>query len=149
MRRRRNAKILATLGPATSTLEQIHALFEAGADVFRLNFSHGSHEDQARRYQAVRTVEAQTQRPVAVVIDLQGPKLRVGPFRERPDPARARRRTSGSTSTPSPATRSGSRCRIPRSSQAIAAGTELLLDDGKIRLRVEQVRPRLRRTRWS
>ena len=80
MRRRRNAKILATLGPATSSQAQIRALFEAGADAFRLNFSHGSHADQKARYQAVRAVEAETQRPVAVVIDLQGPKLRVGSF---------------------------------------------------------------------
>ncbi len=98
MRRSRYAKILATLGPATSTLEQIRALFEAGADAFRLNFSHGSHEEQARRYQAVRAVEGQTKRPIAVVIDLQGPKLRVGPVPRRPGRAGARRRASGSIS---------------------------------------------------
>ena len=138
MRRRRNAKILATLGPATSSLEQIRGLFEAGADAFRLNFSHGSHEDQARRYQAVRAVEAQTQRPIAVVIDLQGPKLRVGSFRDGPiqlaPGARFRLDLTGEP---------GDLERVslphPEIFQAIAAGTELLLDDGKIRLRVEQV----------
>ncbi len=140
MRRRRNAKILATLGPATSSLEQIHALFEAGADAFRLNFSHGSHDDQARRYQAVRAVEAQTQRPIAVVIDLQGPKLRVGTFRDGPiELERGAPFRLDLTAEP------GDQQRVslphPEIFQAIAAGTELLLDDGKIRLRVEQVGP--------
>ncbi|MEO1689459.1 MAG: pyruvate kinase, partial [Pseudomonadota bacterium] len=80
MRRRRNVKIVATLGPASTDREMILALFEAGADVFRLNMSHGTHEEIALRYRAIREIEHQTERPIAVLADLQGPKLRVGAF---------------------------------------------------------------------
>src|SRR5262245_64022622 len=80
MRRQRKAKILATLGPASSTREQIAALFKAGADVFRLNFSHGSHEDHQARYDIIRELEEEFERPIGILMDLQGPKLRVGAF---------------------------------------------------------------------
>src|SRR5438445_6977427 len=82
MRRQRNAKIIATLGPASSDRETILALFEAGADVFRFNFSHGSHEDHRLRYETVRAVEHTVGRPIAILADLQGPKLRIGQFAE-------------------------------------------------------------------
>ena len=82
MRRQRNAKIIATLGPASSSAETIQALFEAGADVFRFNFSHGSHADHQARYEIVREVERKMGRPIAILADLQGPKLRIGPFAE-------------------------------------------------------------------
>ena len=82
MRRRRNAKVVATLGPASSSPEMIRALFEAGADVFRLNFSHGTHEDHRRRHDAIRAIEQEVGRPIGVLADLQGPKLRVGSFAE-------------------------------------------------------------------
>ena len=80
MRRQRKAKILATLGPASSDIAVIRQLFDAGADVFRLNFSHGTHDDHRARYDAVRQVEAETGRPIAILADLQGPKLRIGTF---------------------------------------------------------------------
>ena len=80
MRRFRNTKILATLGPASSDKDTIRALFDAGADVFRLNFSHGSHEDHRKRYDTVRAVEAETGRPIGILADMQGPKLRIGTF---------------------------------------------------------------------
>src|SRR6516225_10811163 len=82
MRRHRNAKIVATLGPASSTQEIIRNLFEAGADVFRLNFSHGTHEDHRKRYDIIRAVEKEVGRPIGVLADLQGPKLRLGNFAE-------------------------------------------------------------------
>src|SRR6516162_5886624 len=82
MRRHRLAKIVATLGPASSDESTIRALFEAGADVFRFNFSHGSHEDHQRRYDIVREIEKEVGHPIAVLADLQGPKLRVGKFAE-------------------------------------------------------------------
>src|SRR3954468_14691177 len=72
------------LGPASSSPELIRALFEAGADVFRFNFSHGSHEDHQKRYDIVRSIEQETGRPIAVLADLQGPKLRVGRLAEGP-----------------------------------------------------------------
>ena len=80
MRRFRNAKIVATLGPSSSTKETISALFYAGVDVFRLNFSHGTHADHQELYNIIRELEKNVQRPIAILMDLQGPKLRVGTF---------------------------------------------------------------------
>jgi pyruvate kinase len=80
MRRLRNVKIVATLGPASNDYATIRALFEAGADVFRLNMSHGTHDDIRARHVIIRQVEADTGRPIAILADLQGPKLRVGTF---------------------------------------------------------------------
>src|SRR5690606_37728230 len=80
LRRQRNVKIVATLGPASDTYEMIRSLFLAGADVFRLNMSHGTHEDIARRHALVRQVEAEVGRPIGILADLQGPKLRCGTF---------------------------------------------------------------------
>ncbi|HVL21353.1 MAG TPA: pyruvate kinase, partial [Amaricoccus sp.] len=72
------AKIVATIGPASSDAATIAALFEAGADVFRLNFSHGTHAEHRARYDIIRELEKSTGRPIGVLADLQGPKLRVG-----------------------------------------------------------------------
>src|SRR6185437_1482922 len=82
MRRLRNAKIVATLGPASSTLEAIGALFEAGVDVFRLNFSHGLQEHHRERVAHIRAIEKRAGRPIGIMADLQGPKLRLGTFAE-------------------------------------------------------------------
>ena len=73
LRRRRHTKIIATLGPSSSTLEVMARLFQAGADVFRLNFSHGSHEDHAARFAAIRELEDRFARPIGVLADVQGP----------------------------------------------------------------------------
>jgi pyruvate kinase len=70
MRRYRNAKIVATLGPASSSPELIRDLFEAGADVFRLNFSHGTHDDHRKRYESIRKIEKEVGRPIGVLADL-------------------------------------------------------------------------------
>ncbi|MEE4188940.1 MAG: pyruvate kinase, partial [Roseobacter sp.] len=78
MRRHRNVKIVATLGPASSDYEMIRALFEAGADVFRLNMSHGTHEELRERHAIIRQVEADVGASICILADLQGPKLRVG-----------------------------------------------------------------------
>ena len=102
-RRQRNVKIVATLGPASDTLEMIRALFVAGADVFRLNMSHGTHDDIARRHELIRQVEAEMGRPIGILADLQGPKLRCGIFAGGRSCWR-RARASGSTSTPPRAT---------------------------------------------
>ena len=75
--RERKAKILATLGPATDSRDMIAALYKAGANAFRLNFSHGDHAAMEQTYQASREVEKDALHPIAVVGDLQGPKLRV------------------------------------------------------------------------
>jgi pyruvate kinase len=81
MRRQRNTKILATLGPASATPEMIERLFTAGVDIFRLNFSHGTHEDHLKSYNIIRALEKKTGHPIAILMDLQGPKLRVGKFK--------------------------------------------------------------------
>ena len=78
MRRNRNAKIVATLGPVSSSPELIRALFNAGADVFRLNFSHGNHDDHKRRFDTIRAIERDVGRPIGILQDLQGPKIRIG-----------------------------------------------------------------------
>ncbi len=137
MRRQRHAKIVATLGPASSSLEMIRALFEAGADVFRFNFSHGSHEDHQGRYEIVRAIERETNRRIAVLADLQGPKLRIGRLASGPIPLAAGERIRFDLdSTP------GTRARVPLPHpevlQSLAPGVHLLIDDGKMRLEVEE-----------
>ncbi|HFB2048298.1 MAG TPA: Pyruvate kinase [Hyphomicrobiaceae bacterium MAG_BT-2024] len=78
MKRDRKAKIVATLGPASSTAEKIEELFRAGVDVFRLNFSHGNMDDHIKRYKIIREIESKVNHPVSVLQDLQGPKIRIG-----------------------------------------------------------------------
>jgi len=80
----RQTKIVATLGPATSEPDQIKALIEAGVNVFRLNFSHGSHEDHARSVKIIRGLEKETGRLIGIMADMQGPKLRIGTFKDGP-----------------------------------------------------------------
>jgi len=80
MRRKRNVKIVATVGPASSSREMLRKLFAAGVDVFRLNMSHGSHPEIAERHAVIREIERETGRPIGILADLQGPKLRVGRF---------------------------------------------------------------------
>ena len=136
MRRTRNAKIVATLGPSSSTEARIAELFAAGTDVFRLNFSHGTHEDHKHRVDVVRKLEGQCERPIGVMLDLQGPKLRVGGFlggHVRLEEARPFRLDLADELGD---TRRAS-LPHPEVFAALAPGTDLLLDDGKIRLRVE------------
>ncbi|MEL6961574.1 MAG: pyruvate kinase [Pseudomonadota bacterium] len=138
MRHRRSAKILATLGPSSSSAQQIKALYDAGADAFRFNFSHGTHDDHKRRYEIVRGIEAELGRPISIVMDLQGPKLRVGVF----DNDRVELE-AGQSFRFDLEDKLGDiqRVQLPHIEifQAIDKGTELLLDDGKIRLEVDKV----------
>ena len=82
MLRKRNTKIIATLGPSSSSPLKIHSLFQAGADIFRLNFSHGNHEDHRKRVFHIRQYEKRLGRPIAILGDLQGPKIRIGIFKK-------------------------------------------------------------------
>ena len=82
--RGRHAKIIATLGPASRDPETIADLYEAGADVFRLNFSHGTHDDHAKSVAAIRDLEKKVGRPITILMDLQGPKLRPEDRRDFP-----------------------------------------------------------------
>jgi pyruvate kinase len=135
MRRLRNAKIVATLGPASSTREIIGALFQAGVDVFRLNFSHGTQDDHRHRVELIRRLEKESGRPIGVMADLQGPKLRLGTFGKG-----AVELTTGGHFRLDLDRRPGDQKRAPLPHPeifaAMSAGTELLLDDGKVRLRV-------------
>ena len=81
MKRNRKAKILATLGPASSDKKIIEDLFVAGCDVFRLNFSHGDLETHRKNYENIRSLEEKHNHASCILADLQGPKLRVGTFK--------------------------------------------------------------------
>jgi pyruvate kinase len=135
MRRLRKAKIVATLGPASSDRETILALFKAGVDVFRFNFSHGTHEDHRIRYDVVRDIEREVGRPIAILADMQGPKLRIGKFINSKIML-----TAGSKFTLDRDTTDGTEKRVclphPELFDVISAGQSLSLDDGKLRLKV-------------
>ncbi|MBO9537551.1 pyruvate kinase [Herbaspirillum sp.] len=141
MRRHRNAKIVATLGPASSERATIAALFAAGVDVFRLNFSHGSHEDHRRRLQLIRDIEEQAQRPIGVLLDLQGPKLRIATFAAGPVRLEegAAFRLDLDSATPGDVRRVA--LPHPEIFAALKPDTCLLLDDGRIRLKVQRCGP--------
>ena len=137
MRRQRNTRIIATLGPASSEPEAIRRLFVAGADVFRLNFSHGTQDDHRRRAQAIRALEADLRRPIGVLADLQGPKIRVGEMAGEGAELKANARFRlDLDKTPGDARRAP--LPHPPVFEALEKGTELLLDDGRLRLRVER-----------
>ena len=137
MRRQRLAKIVATLGPASSSRERIRALFEAGVDVFRLNFSHGSHADHRERLSVIRALEKDVGRPVGILADLQGPKLRVGDFK---DGGVELVPGAGFRLDLDPALGDAQRVHLPHPEifAALETGAELLVDDGKIRLQVQR-----------
>ncbi len=139
LRRRRRTKIIATLGPASSSAEVLSRLFHAGADVFRLNFSHGSHEDHLARITMIRALEEHAGRPIGILADVQGPKLRVGKFQA----GRVVLQTGQGFRLDLSAVPGDTR-RVslphPEIIQAAGIGTSLLLDDGKLRLRVTRVR---------
>jgi len=131
----RKSKIVATLGPASSTPDMIRKLFLAGVDVFRLNFSHGDHEMHKKNASIIRSFEHELERSVAIMMDLQGPKIRIGIFED------------GSTSLKTGAKfildldkefGSSRRVNLPHPDifNSLRCGTELLIDDGRIKLKV-------------
>ena len=131
-------KIVATLGPASSDIVTIKALLEAGADVFRFNFSHGSHEEHARRFHNVREAALALGRPVGIMADLQGPKLRVGRFSEGKVLLKAGQQFRLDLDD---ASGDASRVCLPHAviMKAARPGMKLLLDDGRLTLQVMDV----------
>ena len=133
--RERQTKIVATLGPASSTKQMIRALFDAGADMFRLNFSHGTHDDHRARLALIREIERETGRPIPVLADLQGPKLRVGVFAGGSIELKT---GQGFRLDLDPAPGDQKRVQLPHPEifAALTVGADLLCDDGKVRLHV-------------
>lgn len=131
----RRTRIVATIGPASSTPEMILKLAQAGVNVFRLNFSHGSHEEHKARYEAIRAAEPIVGRPLGILADMQGPKLRVGVFANGPiQLKKGDKFRLDLDKTP------GDQKRVnlphPEIISAVDVGHRLLLDDGKLAMRV-------------
>jgi len=141
MRRLRRAKIVATLGPASSSADMIAQLFEAGADVFRINMSHTTQDRMRELVKMIRAVERDTGRPIAVLIDLQGPKLRLGTFKGGSVAVK-----NGDTFILDGDTTAGDATRVhlphPEIFAAIKPEHVLLIDDGKVKLTVTEVQPK-------
>jgi pyruvate kinase len=137
LRRTRNAKIVATLGPASSDREMVRRLFIAGVDVFRLNFSHGTADDHRARFAILRELERETGRPIGIMADLQGPKLRVGVFADGPVNL-AGGQAFRLDLDPAPGNLQRACMPHPEIFAVLTPGSELLLDDGRLRLVVER-----------
>jgi pyruvate kinase len=140
MNAQRRARIVATLGPATSSRERIAALLDAGANVFRLNFSHGVHQDHAERLRIIRDLERERGHPIGIIQDLQGPKLRVGCIEGGKvvlEPGQRFRLDLD------PSIGNAQRANLPHPEifASLEAGADLLLDDGKLRLHVDSFGP--------
>ena len=146
MRRLRRAKIVATLGPASSSPQMIARLFQAGADVFRINMSHTSPQRMREMVGMIRQVESETGRPIGILVDLQGPKLRLGTFEGGFAMVK-----SGDTfvldSDPAPGNATRVYLPHPEIFAGIEPGHTLLLDDGKVRLTVSAAQPKQMTTR--
>ena len=133
--RGRKVKILATVGPASRSPEMLEKLFRAGADAFRVNMSHGEHAVHAETIAAIRALERKVNRPITILCDLQGPKLRVGKFKD----GRAVIRHSGHFTldrNPEPGDETRVQLPHPELFGILKPGQRLLIDDGKLRLRV-------------
>ena len=140
MRRLRRIKILATLGPASSDSAVIRKLFEAGADIFRINMSHTPHDKMRELIANIRNVESSYGRPIGILVDLQGPKLRVGSFAEG-----SVQLNNGQSFVLDSDKTPGDNTRVmlphPEILAALRPGHALLLDDGKVRLIAEETSP--------
>ncbi|MGE4371982.1 MAG: pyruvate kinase [Xanthobacter sp.] len=138
---RGRAKIIATIGPACRDETTIRALLDAGVSVFRLNFSHGSHEDHREAVRLIRAEEHRRGDPVAILMDLQGPKLRIGTFRDGPVMLEPGQSFSLSAAPDTEGTADGVGFPHAAILEVLEPGMPLLVDDGKIRLRVTATRP--------
>ncbi|MEO0962079.1 MAG: pyruvate kinase, partial [Pseudomonadota bacterium] len=135
--RHRNVRVLATLGPASDTFETVAKLYEAGADAFRLNMSHSDHGGLARRVAMLRELERSVEHPISILVDLQGPKLRVGEMGED-GVVLENGQTFKLDLDEAPGSKSRAPLPHPEILEVAEPGHHLLLDDGKINLRVEE-----------
>jgi pyruvate kinase len=146
MRRLTRTKIVSTVGPSSGTEERLSELFEAGVDVFRLNFSHGTHEEHAERFRIIRGLEQRYGRPIGILADMQGPKLRVGRFAQGRVELQA-----GAAFRLDPSKEPGDVTRValphPEIFAALKPGVVLLLDDGRLRLEVTDCGPEYAETK--
>jgi pyruvate kinase len=140
MRRQRRTKVVATLGPASGDRTTINRLFQAGADVFRINMSHTSHDRMRELVALIRAVESEHNRPIGILVDLQGPKLRLGAFKN--DTAEIDKGQDFVFDT-DPTPGDGTRVNLPHAEifAAIKPGDTLLIDDGKLRLQAIETSP--------
>jgi pyruvate kinase len=135
LRRNRQTKIVATIGPASSSAEMLGKLYRAGVDVFRLNFSHGTHADHKERLQYIRALESEFGRPVGVIADLQGPKNRIGKFKnDRIEVSAGHKIRFDLDTAPGDETRVN--LPHPEVIAVMKPGSEILLDDGKVRVKI-------------
>jgi len=134
----RRAKIVCTIGPASASAERLRGLVEAGMDVARLNFSHGTHADHERAYHLIRQAAQEAGRPIGILADLQGPKIRLGEFADPP----VRWRTGDRvviTSDEVVGTAERVSCTYPKLPAEVTVGDRLLIDDGKVAVEVTGV----------
>lgn len=141
MHRNRNAKIVATLGPASADRNTIQRLYLNGADVFRLNFSHGTHEDHKRSLENIRDVEREAGRPIGVLLDLQGPKLRLGKFANGSISLAEGDKFRLDLDCDKPGDQTRAPMPHPEIFKALSVQSSLLIDDGRVRLVVEKCGP--------
>ena len=138
MLRKRNTKIIATLGPSSSSPLKIHSLFQAGADIFRLNFSHGNHDDHRKRVFHIRQYEKRLGRPIAILGDLQGPKIRIGIFKKTNVILKNNQRFVLDLN---PKEGDQNRVFLPHKEifKSVKKNNKILIDDGKIILNIDKV----------
>ena len=135
MRRLRRCKIVATLGPASQDRAVLAALFHAGADVFRINMSHASHDNMRERISTIRSISQEVGRPIGILLDLQGPKLRVGLFEDQ-GVQLAKGATFVLDNDPTPGNMNRVHLPHPEILSALRPGHTVLIDDGKVGMEV-------------
>lgn len=138
IKRQRQTKILATVGPASASPKQLKALFEAGVDVFRLNFSHGTHKDHAKVVRSIRAMEKKYKRNIGIVADMQGPKLRLGAFKDGAVKIKAGQIFRFDLKSDQLGDESRVSLPHPEVMKVLKEGSLIYLDDGKVRARIKK-----------